>query len=186
MKMKFSGTVHKMQTRRRRVRMLAVLRFKAVRRDKASQHDRCMDHQQEPDGPGEVQLFMKSRAEPGITIATTVSWVHSGTPKDPFGNRVPSLRSGLGKKRVHACLLIRGSKAYSSTSPSKFPATRNTVVSMTAPITTKRSRAIMASSSSGPMPGQLMTTSIKSDTLSSIATESPKREISGLAAAGNA
>src|SRR5215469_16962231 len=96
--MQFSRAVNKMQTRRRGIRMLAILRFKAIRRDEPSQHDDRVDRQQEPDGPSEAELFVQSRAGRGISTATAVLWVHSGTLKNPFGNRAPSLRSGLHKK----------------------------------------------------------------------------------------
>ena len=40
--------------------------------------------------------------------------------------------------------------------------------------------------SKGPSPGQLMTTSIRSEPLNSVPRETPNREIKGLAAAGRA
>ena len=50
--------------------------------------------------------------------------------------------------------------------------------------TTCTSLASSASTSSGPSPGQLMTTSIRSDVLSSVAIERPASDTSGLAASG--
>src|SRR5207245_5720023 len=63
---------------------------------------------------------------------------------------------------------MRGSAQYRSRSARKFPLTRKSVERRTPPITTYKSRARMASSKNGPSPGQLMTTSTKSDPLSSV------------------
>src|ERR1041384_6496190 len=79
---------------------------------------------------------------------------------------------------------ILGSTATSNTSESKLPASSSTEENNTVPMTTYISRAKMASSSNGPMPGQLMMISMRSEALSMVATEIPNREISGLATAG--
>src|SRR5437588_10374391 len=81
---------------------------------------------------------------------------------------------------------MRGSAQYKSRSARKFPPTRKSVERTTPPITTYKSRARMASSRNGPSPGQLITTSMRSEPLSSVPTLNPNREISGFAAAGRA
>src|ERR1700738_4865791 len=88
--------------------------------------------------------------------------------------------------RPAASALIRGSTQYNSKSATKFPTTRNKVDSSTPPITTYKSRARIASSKNGPSPGQLITTSTRSDPLSSVPRLNPKSAISGCAAAGSA
>src|SRR5213083_1988848 len=77
----------------------------------------------------------------------------------------------------------RGSAKYSRASATKFPARRSRVEHSTAPMTRWRSRAAIASSSSGPRPGQLIIASTTSDALSRAAIDSPSSERSGLAAA---
>src|SRR5258708_25734280 len=81
---------------------------------------------------------------------------------------------------------IRGSAQYSSTSARKFPATRKTVENSTPPITTYRSQASMASSKSGPIPGQLIMISTSREPLKSVPTLKPNRAINGFAAARSA
>src|SRR5260221_9470823 len=76
---------------------------------------------------------------------------------------------------------IRGSAQYSSTSARKFPATRKTVENSTPPITTYRSRASMASSKRGPIPGQLIMFSTSREPLKTVPTLKPNKAISGLA-----
>src|SRR5580704_7421826 len=88
---------------------------------------------------------------------------------------------------VHAyAARMRGSLQYNSKSASRLPITRNTDDNRTAAITTYTSRARIASSTSGPSPGQLSTTSIKRDMLSSDPIENPSKEISEFIPAGNA
>src|SRR5208282_627193 len=68
----------------------------------------------------------------------------------------------------------------------RFPATRNIDESITIATTTKTSLERIDSTSNGPSPGQLRMTSASADALSIVATENPKREISGFDAAGSA
>src|SRR5579864_612307 len=81
---------------------------------------------------------------------------------------------------------IRGSAQNRSRSARKFPPTRKSVDSRTPPMTTYKSRANIASSRNGPSPGQLITTSMRSDPLNSVPMLNPKREMRGFAAAGSA
>src|ERR1700747_1899107 len=88
--------------------------------------------------------------------------------------------------RAPAAVRIRGSAQYISTSARKFPATRKTVEHSTPPITTYRSRASMASSKSGPIPGQLIMISTSREPLKSVPTLKPNRPTKGFGAAGRA
>src|ERR1051325_2702467 len=81
---------------------------------------------------------------------------------------------------------MRGSAQYRSRSARKLPPIRKSVERRTPPMTTYKSRARIASSKNGPSPGQLMSTSTRSDPLNSVPILNPKREISGFAAAGSA
>src|SRR5215467_7332330 len=56
----------------------------------------------------------------------------------------------------HPFTRIRGSSRYRSRSATRLPATRKAAESRIAPSTTGISRAMMASTSSGPSPGQPM------------------------------
>src|SRR5438067_12531449 len=97
-------------------------------------------------------------------------------------------RHGKGQLALEEChrTRIRGSTAQSRRSATRFPRTRNNVDNITAPITRNKSRLIIASTNIGPIPGQLITTSIRSEALRSPAMERPNREIKGFAAARNA
>src|SRR5579871_336900 len=97
----------------------------------------------------------------------------------PQGKRAPDTA-------LHDCILILGSSRYRRISASRPPAIKKTEKNITAPITRNKSRPRTASSTNGPMPGQLTITSTSSETLRSPPTEIPNKEIKGLAAAGRA
>src|SRR2546425_10781423 len=98
----------------------------------------------------------------------------------------PSLPAAAPDHLAATSVRILGSAKYSNTSARKFPATRKIVEQSTPPITTYKSRARIASSKSGPSPGQLITTSTNKEPLNRVPTLKPKREMRGLAAARRA
>src|SRR5690349_9433481 len=77
--MKFSRAIDEVHMRGRRVGIVALLGLKAIGRGEAGQHNQRVNRQQKPDSPAELERCIKSRAERGISTATSVFWVHSGT-----------------------------------------------------------------------------------------------------------
>src|SRR5260370_11808759 len=98
----------------------------------------------------------------------------------------PSLPAAALDHPVATSVRTLGSAKYNNTSARRFPTTRKIVEHSTPPITTYKSRARMASSSSGPSPGQLITTSLISDLLRTAPILNQEIEIICFAAARSA
>src|SRR5580698_2790059 len=139
-------------------------------------------------GTGKMDMSWRREGEVAILLHWIVRRKKSreqnaemqGAESDKQCDRFPAADHARSSVRM------RGSARNRNRSASSIPLTKKMAESMTDPITTYTSRARIASSSNGPMPGQVMITSIKSEALRSDPREKPKREMSGAAAVGNA